>query len=159
MALGYEVTITDSKGGEIKLSSMETEGKGKGDIIGASFKSNTINDDSMSRSNDVRAEVKLVGRITTDNYKEICKLAVWSNETVSDLQYRKVKLVIHPTSEDSTVIRSYEIAQMFVLDYEESFEMPVEYLAEDSSKEVDNGVFVMYLAQKSGKYELYVETE
>lgn len=162
MALGYEVIITDSKGSEIKLDSMKKENNGKGDIIGASYKSNTLNDDSMSRSNDVRAEIKIIGRITKYNFQNTCELAKWSNESNPDLVYRKIKLIIHPTSSDTSILRSYEISEMFVLDYEEYFELledsiNIDY--NDYKKENDNGLFVMYLAQRSGNYDLYVETE
>ena len=49
MALGYELTVTDSKGTEIKLTSMDGQHGGREDIICASYKSNTLNDDSIAR--------------------------------------------------------------------------------------------------------------
>lgn len=161
MALGYRITITDSKGGEIVLSSMKADLTGKEDIISASYKSNTLNDDSMARSNDVRAEIKIIGRITKENIKNTCELAKWSNETNTDLLYRKVKLTVYTSTDSSIILRNYEISEMFVLDYEEAFDIPADGTPEsiEVKKENDNGIFAMYLAQKSGNYDLFIETE
>lgn len=159
MALGYDLIVTDSKGGEIKLSSMKDEHEGKEDIICVSFKSNTLNDEAIARSNDVRAEIKIVGRITIENKKKTCDLAKWSTDTDPTLIYRTVKLITHPSTSDTSILRSYEIQNMFVLDYTEGFEFPMESLTYDIDKENDNGLFEIYLVQKDGSYDLFVESE
>ncbi len=160
MALGYELVITDSKNTEITLSSMSDGHEGKEDIICVSYMSNTLNDDAIARSNDVRAEIKIIGRITKENKKQTCELANWSKETNSELIYRTIKLITHPSSSDSSILRSYEIKNMFVLDYTEGFEMPIGSLSEEQIKgENDNGLFEIYLVQKNGKYDQFIEAE
>lgn len=160
MALGYRLTITDSKGGEIVLSSMENECQGKGDIIAASYKSNTLNDDAIARSNDVRAEIRVIGRITKENKKATCDVANWSKETDSDLIYRKVKLEAYVSTSSSEMLRSYEIENMFVIDYTEGYEIPTEnFPSENLNGENDNGLFELYLVQKNGNYDQYIEVE
>lgn len=156
MALGYRLTITDENGGEIFLSSMlaDRDDKRPADIIKASYKLNTIDDTALSRSNEARAEIKVSGIISEFNAKETCKLASWAKETNSDLIYRKVKLVTYAnTDANAKMLRSYEIEQMFVLDYTETFS--------DSSKndEGSSGQFELYVVQKKGNHSQYIETE
>lgn len=163
MALGYELTVTDSKGTEIKLTSMDEQHGGREDIICASYKSNTLNDDSIARSNDVRAEIKIIGRITAENKDTTCELANWSKEKDSSLIYRKVKLTTYPSPSNPTLLRNYELENMFVLDYTESFDMPTENMPENVksniSSENDNGLFELYLVQKNGAYSQYIESK
>lgn len=152
MALGYRLTIVDSKGNEIFLSSMKAdleESSRRPDISSAKYVSNTLKDDVLSRSKDFRAEIKVKGIITEENKTETCKVTCWSKETDSELEYRKVKLVVY-TAEDSNakILRSYEIESMFVLDYSESFH------EQDDSV----GTFELYLVQKSGTFKQYIET-
>ena len=158
MELGYRLTITDSVGNEIYLSSMknDTNANGRaGDIIAASYKSNTINDEALSRSNDVRAEIKVRGRISEENKEDTCKLALWSKEDNSQLIYRNVKLDIYTATDDgANKLRSYEIANMFVLDYSEEFTNTDAKL----NNEETIGYFDMYIVQKKGNYSQYIET-
>lgn len=149
MALGYELTITDSKGGVINLYTNEVNI----DIINASYKSNTLNDNVISRSTQVRAEVNVFGKITDSRKAETCKLAEWAKEDAPDLIYRTVKLVVHPSPKDSQILRSYELEGMFVVDYKESFD---EY---DKDTANDCGVFELYIVQKQGANAQYIETE
>ena len=160
MALGYQVTITDSKGDTIVLSSMENEHEGKEDIICASYKSNTLNDESIAHSNDVRAEMRIIGRITVENKKSTCELANWAKETDSNRIYRTVKLVVREsTSSSADILRSYEIKNMFILDYTEGYEISTENLPGELKSENDNGLFELYLVQKNGNYDQFIETE
>lgn len=164
MALGYDLKITDNKGNEIVLSSMEGKCDGKQDIIAASYTSNTINNEAVSRSNDVRAEIKIIGRITRENKAMTCNVANWAKETNTDLTYRTVTLTVYPTTTSSAtdILRNYEIKNMFVLDYTECFEMTTENLDSwkgDISTEDDNGIFELYLVQKNGNYDQYIEAE
>ena len=159
MALGYELTVTDSKGTEIKLTSMDGEHGGREDIICASYKSTTLNDDSIARSNDVRAEIKIIGRITAENKDTTCELANWSKEKDSSLIYRKVILTIYPSTDNPILLRNYELENMFVLDYTESFEMPTENFSKQINSENDNGLFELYLVQKNGAYSQYIESK
>lgn len=159
MALGYQLTITDSKGGEIFLSSKDNEYDGKPDIISVSYKSNTLNDDAKARANDIRAEIVVIGRITDGNKKKTCDVANWAKEKDSSLIYRKVKLVTYPTTSDPKVLRSYEIENMFVLDYTESFDRPTESFNGEIDKENDNGLFELYIVQKDGNYNQFIESE
>ncbi len=159
MALGYELTITDGKGGEITLSSLKGKHEGRGDIICASYKSNTLNDDSIARSNDVRAEIKIIGRITEGNKDTTCELAKWSIETDSSLIYRKVILTIYPSTDNPILLRNYELENMFVLDYTESFDMPTENFSKQINSENDDGLFELYLVQKNGAYSQYIESK
>lgn len=158
MALGYELKITDSKGGEISLSSIKKTQNGKEEILSALYKSNTLNDEAMSRSNVVRAEMRVIGRITKENKKTVCDIANWAKETDENLIYRKVKLVTRPSSSSSEVLRSYEIENMFVLDYTESFDCPTENSGTVSQQD-DNGLFELYLVQKDGNYDQFIEAE
>lgn len=155
MALGYELTITDSKGTEIKLSSKD----GEEDIICAFYKSNTLNDSAIARSNDVRAEIRIIGKITAGNKDRTCELANWSKEKNSSLIYRKVKLTMYPSTSNSELLRNYELENMFVLDYMESFEMPTENFPKGTNLGNDNGLFELYLVQKNGSYSQYIESK
>lgn len=159
MELGYRLTVTDSKGNEILLSSMKKdteESERSGDIFGASYKSNTINDEALSRSNDVRAEITVNGIISSANKAETCKLASWAKETDSDLVYRTVKLETYTaTDENATLLRSYEIKDMFVLDYTEKFSD----LKNDAAKDGSCGTFELYVVQKKGNYKQYIEAD
>ena len=157
MALGYRLTITDNNGSEIFLSSMlvDRDDKRPDDIINASYKLNTIDNDALSRSNEARAEITISGIISELNTKETCKLASWAKETNSDLIYRKVKLVIYAnTDENAKMLRSYEIEQMFVLDYKETF-----CNSSEDNKEGSSGQFELYVVQKKGNHSQYIETE
>lgn len=159
MALGYELTITDSKGNKIELASRKGKNEGREDILCASYKSNTLNDDAMARSNDVRAEVRIIGRITKENKAATCDIANWSKEDDSSLIYRTVNLVLYPSTSDPEIIRNYEIKNMFVIDYTEGFEIPTENLPDGLKQENDNGLFELYLVQKSGAYDQFIEAE
>lgn len=161
MALGYELTITDLKGGTIVLSSMKEGHQGKEDIMAVSYKSNTLNDDTIARSNDVRAEIRVIGRITVENKKATCDVANWSKENNSDLIYRTVKLLTYEsTSSNAKMLRTYEIKSMFVLDYTEGYEIPTENFPTDKLEgENDNGLFELYLVQKNGNYDQFIEAE
>lgn len=149
MALGYELTITDSKGGVINLYTNEENT----DIINASYKSNTLNNDVIARATQVRAEINVLGIINDLRKAETCKLAEWAKEKNPDLVYRTVKLVVHPSPSDSKILRSYELEGMFVVDYKESFD---EY---DKQTANDCGVFELYIVQKQGANAQYIETE
>ena len=158
MELGYRLTITDSKNNSIFLSSMKEDTKENGrigDITMASYKSNTLNDDTLSRSNDVRAEIKIYGVITNENKDITCSVASWAKETDTELIYRKVKLVAYSSTDpNAKLLRSYEIENMFVLDYEETFKDDPNNGGDGSS-----GVFVLYVVQKKGNFTQYIETQ
>lgn len=153
MALGYELTITDSKGGVIYLYTNADDNKSNIDIINASYKSNTLNNNVMTRASDVRAEINVLGLIKDSRKTETCKLAEWAKEKNPDLVYRTVKLVVHSSPSDSKILRSYELEGMFVVDYKESFD---EY---DKQTANDCGVFELYIVQKQGANAQYIETE
>lgn len=162
MSLGYELTITDSSGQEIKLSSFKGGYTGEPDIINASYKSNTLKDEALSRSNDVRAEIQICGKITKENKAETNKLAAWAIDSNSETIYRTVKLIVHPTTSDPNVLRSYEIEHMFVLDYDECFDCNngLEDIDSGSMNETnDCGIFKLFVVQKSGNYTQYIENE
>ncbi|MBQ7008834.1 MAG: hypothetical protein IJN05_06415 [Ruminococcus sp.] len=157
MELGYRLTITDENGGAIFLSSMreDCQEDGRvGEIVKAFYKTNTIDDNVLSKSNDSRAEIIVKGRITEFNKEETCKLASWSIETDSNLIYRTVKLVTYTsTDKNAKMLRSYEIEQMFVLDYTEEFNNS------SDDNEASSGNFELYVVQKKGNHSQYIETE
>ncbi len=160
--MGYELTISDGNGQEIRLSSLKGGYTGDPDIISASYKSNTLKDEALSRSNDVRAEIKICGRITEENKTETNKLAAWAIDSKKETIYRTVKLVVHPTQTDSTVLRSYEVERMFVLDYDESYGCNTGLENTNPTGEEENndcGFFKLFVVQKSGDYTQYIESE
>ena len=160
MSLGYTLTITDANGSVIELASKEGVGTGD-DILSASFKSNTLNNDVTSRANDVRAEIKIIGKISESSYKDTTELAKWSNTSDSKLQYRTIKLKIYTTNSCDILLRSYEIEEMFVLDYDEIFDHESSGNSELANIKADNtaGLFILHAVKRNGPYNLYVESE
>lgn len=58
------------------------------------------------------------------------------------------------------MLRSYEIENMFIIDYTEGYEIPTEnFPSENLNGENDNGLFELYLVQKNGNYDQYIEVE
>ena len=160
MSLGYILTITDANGSVIELASKEGDSQNY-DILSASFKSNTLDDNAKSRANNVRAEIKVIGKITEYNYKITNELANWANARNDELQYRTIELKIYSTTTGSKLLRRYEIKEMFILDYDEIFDHERSGNSEFANIEADNtsGLFILHAVQRIGQYDLYVESE
>lgn len=152
--LGYKLSITDSKGGEIIISTLDedTAGETGKNILAASYKSDTVNNNATSRGNDIRTEIIVIGEITEDNKDNICKLAEWANSNDDSLYYRKVNLKIYKSDTAPTPIRTYDVEEMFVLDYTEGFNLLTERDPGNIGSSTDSGRYELVLVQRDGKY-------
>lgn len=151
---GYKLAITSSKGDEIIISTMgaDTENKTGKSILTASYKSDTVNNNATSRGNDIRTEIVIVGEITEHNKDDICKLAEWANCDNDDLFYRKIKLNVYKSSKSPSPIRTYEVEEMFVLDYTEGFNINTEHAPSNIGSSTDSGIYELVLVQRDGNY-------
>lgn len=137
----YKLTIKNNGKDEIVLSTLKENStdstKSVLGILGISFKMNTLNDDTRNRSDAVRAEFKIKGRITSENRDDTKKITKWSMDSNQSTIYRNVELVVYEGEENGTILRRYQIDSMFVVDYEENFE-----------DKGSDGTFELFIAQK-----------
>jgi hypothetical protein len=133
---------------ELKVSS-ETEkdiifslGEDKNTITDIQFFMNTLNDDTLNRSQSVRAEFVIKGSIDDKSKSEIQKLAAWAIATEKDKIYREVNIIVKDNNSDSgEVLRRYIFSEMFVIDYKEIF-------GPKKDNKDDEGSFELLIAQK-----------
>ena len=128
----YELEI-----GDIKITE-------SGIITYAEVFFNTLNKDTKTKSNAILAKMKIcgnldIGKDTSINDRAI-KLSEWARDLNKSTTYRNVILTVK--TDETTVFRVYEIPDMFVIDYKESFK---------SSEENDAYNFELTLTQSDNK--------
>lgn len=110
-------------------------------ITDIQFFMNTLNDNTLNRSQSVRAEFIIKGSIDDKSKSEIQKLAAWAIATEKDKVYRDVNIIIRDNSDTSgETLRRYNFSEMFVIDYKEIFK--------SSAEKDDQGSFELLIAQK-----------
>lgn len=141
---GYQINISNSEG-EIEFSSEKEDNAVT--IKTVDFRINTINDNTRNRSDAIRAELEIRGEINKSNRESTLKLLKWSIDNNQKTLYRKVEVVVYD-SENLTgeVLRRYEIANMFVIDYDET--------TCSESDEMLN--FRLFIAQKEGDRDIKI---
>lgn len=82
----------------------------------------TINDDTQKKSNAILARMTLQGKIDPSINDALMKISEWARDLKNETTYRKVTLTIKD-AEDS-ILRTYEIPDMFVCDYSEVYGDP-----------------------------------
>lgn len=141
---GYQVSISNSEG-VIEFSSEKEDNAVT--VKTVDFRMNTINDSTRNRADAVRAEFEIKGEINKSNRDNTLKLLKWSIDNNQKTLYRDVEIVVYD-SENLTgeVLRRYQIANMFVIDYEETTCL--------DNDEMLN--FRLFIAQKAGDKEIKI---
>lgn len=115
-------------------------------IKSVKFKMNTINDNMLNHDQNIRAELVVVGELSSKSKTLTKKLAQWAMTCEASEVYRDVKIeVFNGTSNSAEKLRTYEIKEMFVLDYEEF--VGESDVKDESGTAQEEGKFVMFLAQ------------
>ena len=114
--IDYELKIESSEG-EIVINAESV-------ITSAEVMFDTINNDTRTKSNAILARMTICGIISTGKdtsiNDEAIKLSDWARDLNSGTTYRKVTLTVKDDS-TASIFRIYEIPDMFVCDYKESF--------------------------------------
>lgn len=141
---GYQVSISNSEG-VIEFSSEKEDNAVT--IRTVDFRMNTINDNTRNRADAVRAEFEIRGEINKSNRDNTLKLLKWSVDNNQKTLYRDVEVVVY-NSENLTgdVLRRYQIANMFVIDYEETN-------CADNAELLN---FRLFIAQKEGDKDIKI---
>ena len=111
----YELKV-ESDEGEIVIDKEKM-------ITSAEVMFDTINNDTKTKSNAILARMTICGNITngkdTSVNEQAIKLSEWARDLKNDTTYRNVTLTVK--TDEFTILRIYEIPDMFVCDYKESF--------------------------------------
>jgi len=148
---GYKLSIKNSAGDEISLSTAVEKGQanelGSPDITEARFKMNTLDNSVVARASSVRAELMISGNITENNKEKILKLALWATDDNPKTIYRSVELIVYSDQYcQGEVLRTYNISNMFVVDYTEEFTN----IDSGHVKDADLGAFKLFIVQRDG---------
>ena len=100
----------------------------------------TINNDTQKKSNAMLARVTIQGNIDESINDRLIKISEWARDLNDKTTYRKVTLTVKEDA--TTILRTYEIPDMFVCDYREVYGNP----AEDRSE-----IFELELTQRETK--------
>lgn len=146
---GYEITITNSEG-TIEFSTANEDNAVS--IESVEFRMNTINDNTRNRADAVRAEFEIKGTVDNNNRDNTLKLLKWSIDKDQKTLYRDVEVIVYNSKNCSgDVLRRYQIANMFVIDYEEF------NVIEKDGKENEEALnFRLFIAQKEGNKDIKV---
>ena len=132
----YELKVESSEG-EIVIDAEKM-------ITSAEVMFDTINNDTKTKSNAILARMTICGNITngkdTSINEQAIKLSEWARDLKNDTTYRNVTLTVK--TDESSILRIYEIPDMFVCDYKESFK---------SSDTNDAYTFELKLTQSENK--------
>ena len=113
-------------------------------ITSAEVMFDTINDDTKTKSDAILARMTITGNITTGKDTSIndqaIKLSEWARDLNEETTYRNVTLTVKTST--TNVFRIYQIPDMFVCDYKESFK---------SSDTNDAYAFELKLTQSENK--------
>lgn len=134
---------------ELKINSENTDPinfliveEDKNTITDIQFFMNTLNDNTLNRSQSVRAEFIIKGSIDDKSKSEIQKLAAWAIATEKDKIYRNINIIVRDNEDPSgETLRRYNFSEMFVIDYKEIFK-------QKTDDKDDQGSFELLIAQK-----------
>lgn len=134
---GYAVEIKNS---EDMISFSTADAGDKPDITKVIFTMNTLDNSTRNKADSVRSELEISGTINAENRDRTKMLAKWSLDADRKTLYRDVEVVVY-SSRNCTgdVLRRYQISNMFVIDYAETFD-----------GDGDSGTFKLFIAQKEG---------
>lgn len=139
---GYQMSISNSEG--VIEFSTEKENNAH-TITEVNFKMNTLDDNTTNRADAVRAEFEIKGKIDKNNKTNTLKLLKWSIDSNDSTMYRDVEVVVNENANlTGSVLRRYQVKQMFVIDYEETCCNNTE------------GSFRLFIAQKSDNKEIKI---
>ena len=82
----------------------------------------TINNDTQKKSNAILARVTIQGNIDASINDNLIKFSEWARDLNAKTTYRKVTLTVKKDA--TTILRMYEIPDMFVCDYREVYGNP-----------------------------------
>ena len=115
----YEVKIEDQDGEEvIYIGNPENEGESQ-KITSLIVELDTINDQSLQKSNAMLAKIEIVGLLDSSIKGEIIKLFNWAKEQNAEKWYRNIEINVKTSNED--VDRIYNFENVFILDYSEVY--------------------------------------
>lgn len=121
----FKVTIKSSKGeivlgnlGDVKKDAT-TIAAGK-TVTGVDVKFDTIDENVTDKSHGMLARVIVHGKIMKENHKELKEVMQWAVDKNGETQYRTV--IIEMLVADGEEPYGYEIQQMFVEDYFETYQ-------------------------------------
>ena len=138
----YDVTITSSGGEEIKLVTKTEQNENDALISGVKVAFDTLDDNVNQKSNAMLARIEVRGAITANNVEALSKIVNWMKD-FTPAAYRKVKIIVY--EDISTILRTYEIDEVFPRDYDEMYGS----LEDDTHK--GDPRFVLKMTQKQNK--------
>ena len=94
----------------------------EGTIYFAEVFLDTINNDTQKKSNAILARVTIQGNIDASINDNLIKFSEWARDLNAKTTYRKVTLTVKKDA--TTILRMYEIPDMFVCDYREVYGNP-----------------------------------
>ena len=89
-------------------------------ITSAEVTFDTINTNTQKKSNAILAKMTVCGKIAKEINDSLIKISEWARDLQDDTTYRKVTLTIFEDNKGK-VLRIYEVPDMFVLNYKESY--------------------------------------
>jgi len=101
----------------------------------------TLNNDTQKKSNAMLARVTIQGNIEPSINESLIKISEWARDLKNETTYRKVILTMKD-DEAGSMLRTYEIPDMFVCDYREVYSSP---------KEDTTSFFELNLTQKENQ--------
>ena len=102
----------------------------------------TLNNDTQKKSNALLARMTIQGKIDSSINDRLIKISEWARDLKNESTYRKVTLTVK--EDPVTVLRTYEIPDMFVCDYSETYRSP-------KDENGDGSFFELNLTQKENK--------
>ena len=131
---------------EILFTTDEGEKNGNQDeILGFSFKMNSLVDNAQDRDKHARCEMRVLGLIDERTFERTAKLADWSQRTKNFFATVEVEVSASNNAEDKKVLRRYTFDKMFCVDYSESFDLYRDERATGGGGET--GTFELFMAQ------------
>lgn len=140
MGLEYNITIVGKECDSIKFEAQSEDNT----FHSLRFWIDTVEENSNNRSSNVRNKVELRMKIDQNTSQQCKQLMDWSLLAQSVDVYRTVQIEI---IENTDVIRSFRLEEMFVDDY-------IELYGSDTASEAD-AAFTLKLIQKAGKRERF----
>ena len=129
------------KSKSLKSSSETIEITEENTIYFAEVWLDTLNNDTQKKSNAMLARVMIKGNIEPNINESLIKISEWARDLKNETTYRKVTLIMKD-DEAGSMLRTYEIPDMFVCDYREVYSSP---------KEDTTSFFELNLTQKENQ--------
>lgn len=110
----YKFTITADGAPEIKIGFDNDDS-----VKSVKVEIDTLDNNVSQKSSAMLARITIKGEITENNSGELTKIFEWSKDFKKATTYRKIKIESQALEDSPT--RIYELDQVFVCDYSESF--------------------------------------